>query len=811
MVQEKGRIIEILTQKENDWGRYKLDDTGREILAVGVIPKAQLGMYVEVEGALENKGYGEQFSIKKVISAERDKFAGIRGYLASGMVKGIGPAIASRIVDMYGADTEKAFEENNGEALLKVKGISKNKLRPILASYEETQDEKTVMVLLNGSATKAQVAKILEQYGHKVKTVLKKNPYRLMYDMKGFGFLKTDAIALASGVKQDSVYRIAAAVIYALDQAAKLNGHCYLSMDELRDNVVDLLVKYPKGDKITDVIIKNSINKWNEKRENFIQKYDPDGDLLEQMDRCSGTVENIKDSLFDAMCQSIEDGLIVNDDGNIYTQKMFETEVESARILAEMIEQKPVFFVKPENVEKSIKEVEARKTEQLHKEGKDFDFVFMKEQKDAVYMAAMHRVSIISGGPGRGKTAISEAVAASFLKSCPRFGRYDSDNVIMLAPTGRAAQRMTESTGYPAMTVHRFIMQNSKFKNKNFDEPVGYVKSDFDDDSENEIKNKLIICDESSMVDVCLLRRLLEKARYCNLVFVGDIDQIASVGPGRVLADLIASGKVPYAILKESHRNEGAIEHNSRLINAGESIRTYCYDDSFRYYPSAKENIRDVIVNDYIECVNKYGIKNVMLLLAMKRGVLSVTDINNYLQSICTKGDYIQFGSSKFRVGDRVMQTRNNYDFTMLDANGNYRQGVFNGEKGSVYEICNKDGVKYLKVFFDDGSKGCYTENTAQQLILAYATTVHKSQGSEADCVLMGYTYGDYILLNRNLFYTGETRAKKEFRFYGEEKVNRGGYLMSAFDLAVNRVDDSKRNTMLAQRISDELVKKAFA
>ena len=376
-------------------------------------------------------------------------------------------------------------------------------------------------------------------------------------------------------------------------------------------------------------------------------------------------------------------------------------------------------------------------------------------------------------------------IAEAFL-SCGRW--YSKEDIIMLAPTGRAAQRITESTGYDAMTAQRAVMALRTGK-------------------ESLPSKKLILCDESSMVDIYLFYDILKFARDCNLIFVGDIYQIASVGPGKVLKDLIDCGEIPCILLTQGHRNSGSIAHNSELINAGITIDRYEYDEHFVYIPATSENIFDAMIDDYKKKICQYGIKNVMLCSAMKeRGAVCVSKLNTRLQQDLTAGQKeARFGNKLFRVGDRVMHTHNDYDFT-IKRNGVIEKGVFNGERGSVAKISyNYEYETYiLTVLFDDGSIANYSKNSVDSLTLAYATTLHKCQGSEADCMMMAYTYGDYILLNRALFYTGETRAKKEFRFYGEEKW-KYGEMLSAFDIAVGKADDNNRNTSLARWINEEV------
>ncbi|MBO4847230.1 MAG: AAA family ATPase [Lachnospiraceae bacterium] len=785
----RGTIINILTQKENDWGRYKIEDeSGREFIAVGIIKEASVGMTVVIEGTEENNTYGKQYKITSVISTEADQCAGIRRFLTDGYLKCIGTTTANEIIRMYGKDTLDLFESEDGrKMLLEVKGIAAKKLEKIIESYEENKKYKDIVTFLGGCGTKLQVEKIYKKYKENAGTILRKNPYRLLLDIDGFGFKKTDTLAIASGVKLDSKERIMAGTKYVLDDASSKEGHCYLSMEEIEERLLPLLVPVKETydeKKISKRVVENALKEWSDKREKFITSHSPSAETLAEIDNINDSRRLIRESLSEAILDAINENILVNVGGNIYTKRMYEAEKQTADMLKEMIASNPVRFINTETIKSAIKTVEKRKTEAMNAEGRPGEFNITTEQRDAVYLSLMNRVSIISGGPGRGKTAISEIVALSFIMS----GKYGcTDDIIMLAPTGRAAQRITESTGYPAMTVHRAVMSAH--------------------DEDDRPKGKLILVDESSMVDIYLARSVIEYAKDCNLVFVGDVDQIASVGPGKVLKDLIDSKVVPCILLKEGHRNSGTIAKNSELINAGKTLDKYCYDEHFVYIPSKIETISSNMINDYKAMVSKYGIKNVMLCTAMKeRGEIAVNKLNAALQKEFTTGNPEATYQDKriFRVGDRVMQTKNDYDFVVV-RNGKQEKGIFNGERGTVVKVTfdPEEEAYKMVVQFDDGSLGGYTKSTVANLTLAYATTLHKCQGSEAACMMMGYLHGDYLLLNRALFYTGETRAKKEFRFYGEEKFMYGK-MLSAFDVAVGKTGDSKRNTMLSEMLREE-------
>ena len=701
---------------------------------------------------------------------ESGTYDGIKKFLSGGYINGIGKAKADEIISLFGEKSLELFETDEGLDLLKnVKGMGKASIEKARNSYEENKKYKDIVLFLNGLGTKNQVMAIYKRYGSDAVNKLREDPYRLRNEVSGYGFIRADNIALASGIEKDCKSRVIAASEHVMNMAVS-SGDCYLTMEELREEVINLLAPAPKCEGISEKKANRMIDSWEKKH---TAKLDPE--TWEKLDKAYRERAVLTRAFYDAIKEAIGNGRFVDDDGRIYARKMYETECQTAKMLKEMCSLEPVRRVSDAEIEDAISAVEKEKNRRMG----DNRFIATDEQRKAVSLALKNRVSIISGGPGRGKTAISEMVATGFMAQSGICARND---IIMLAPTGRAAQRITESTGFAATTAHRALLSA-----KTNGIPCG----------------KLIMCDETSMADIFLMHAILIYARKCSLVFIGDVDQIASVGPGKVLRDMIDSKMIPCILLKEGHRNSGTIAKNSALINAGVKIKDYDYDDHFVYVPATAKSIADVMVSDYARKVKEYGIKDVMLCAAMKdRGACSVNKLNERLSEIFTKGNAeAYYGTKRFRVGDRVMQIKNDYEFVAMKGKVQ-RKGVFNGEKGTVVKIIYSSGFEDPKmvVLFDDGSLGGYTKKTAQNLTLAYATTLHKCQGSEAACVMMAYTFGDYVLLNRSLFYTGETRAKKEFRFYGEEKY-KYGKMLSAFDIAVSKAGDSKRNTFLTERI----------
>lgn len=823
-----GTITAILTQMEDDWGRYEVSNPAGKLTAVGVIPDASLGMEVTLVGEEKDDKYGHQYQISGVLSSSMRDDNGAFAFLSSGLVKGIGPKKARSIVDKFGRKSVDLFDTETGrEKLCRTKGITPKILAKAMPSYKENKKYKDIFLALNGTGTVNQVKIIYNKYGNKAVSILKTNPYQVADEVRGLGFKKIDAMAMHIGIKADSEFRIMSAAKYVIEQDEAGNGNCYMHPENLKTQVISLLTPVPKFEDLGDKAAENALNNWDvETEEKLIKKYNPSPETIDILKQTAETRRLIAQGYSNAILHALEKGTLINDDGKIYTRNMYRMEGDVAARIGAMLKEKSVRFISKEIIEDVIQKTEHEKAEKaVEKESGSAIFSITEEQRKAVYLGLMHRISIISGGPGRGKTTITEIIAKAFheagrKKSFVSFGREEED-VIMLAPTGRAAQRITESTGIPAMTAHRAVLSALRLTRGKSEE------IDLDDaDTLSGItgerpKNKLIICDETSMVDISLMQKILWYAEYCNIIFIGDADQIASVGPGCVLRDMIHSDVVPYILLKEGHRNSGAIARNAEMINAGLPISSYTYDEQFKYFPASADTICDMVVNDYIRMRNQYGYKDVLLCTAMRsRGPVCVDVLNKKLQEIYTKGQpCMRVNGKLFRVGDRVMNIKNDYFFTVKrvrrvwhdkDGTVHYERepqdGVFNGERGKIYNIADRvdpdtgEAEKCLCVKFDDGSIAGYDAEDAKKLTLAYATTVHKCQGSEAKCVMMAYTYSDYLLLYRSLFYTGETRAQKEFRFYGEEKLRYGRYY-SAFDIAVSRTNDRKRLTSLSDRL----------
>lgn len=789
----KGYIKEILTQKENDWGRYRTEDSSGAIkLVVGVIPFAAYGMYIEVEGEDSVTKWGPQFTLKKVLHTELSDLSGVTTFLCD-YVKYVGPAKAQKITKLFGKGSLEMFNTADGQQkLIEKKCFTKQGLERSMNSYNKYKQYIPLVLFFKGATTKNQVKKIYDKYDGAENAIkkIKRNPYCLYDDVAGFGFKKADALALSINVKATSKYRIQAGMTYILDDAGETDGDCYLDYETLKDRCLILLGAMPKFSDISERVAENAASQWSsERKEKLIKTYDPSAETIQGIEETVQTRQYIYDCFRQVFDDAVSEGRLVNDGGHIYTKYMYNREVKTAERFAEMAKEKPTFTISASQIEKVIRNVETEKNHEFTAAGMKADFAIENEQKDAIINGLTHRISIMTGGPGTGKTTTIETIAKGFIASEQR-----KEDVLMLAPTGRAAQRIKEQTGYEASTIHRAIFSYRNGK------PV----------LKEAPENKLIICDEFSMVDIYLAASLSEFCRDSNLVIVGDVDQIASVGAGKVLKDLIASEVIPTTFLALGHRNVGSIARNAKLINNGVRIKEYEYDEHFHYTGiQDTSTMLTVVINDYIRNVNKYGIKEVMLAAAMRqRGPCCVDKLNSALQQIFTgRNDRIKFNASReFALGDRVMQTKNDYGFRRLYDGENVEEGVFNGEKGTVAKVIHGSsdgGDDRILVKFDDGSVGGYDKGNIMNLVLAYATTLHKCQGSEAKCMMMTYVFGDYMLLRRSLFYTGETRAKEEFYFYGEEKDYYGTKNYSAFDTAVKKLDDKERNTGLARRLKE--------
>ena len=700
--------------------RFILDDD-REETIVGSMPAVSEGEMLEITGEWKiHPTYGKQFSVYSFSSIEPEDEEAITRYLGSGLIKGVGPTLARRIVNTFGKSSFDVIE-NRPEKLAKIKGITLKKAMEIGALLKEKRGYRDAMMFLQKYGIGNNLAiKIYNFYQDRIYRIIEENPYRIAEDISRVGFKIADEIAARVGIKKDSEYRIRSGLLYVLSLAVS-QGHMYLPKSLLIDKTVETI-----------------------------------GVSEEAL------IPIIENLAIDKKIKIINPGSS-EEEPKVYSQVNYMTEQSAAALLRNVSANAFTDFASQgEDVLKD--EVAAIARKNLLK----LDDL----QTKAVISALKNGVSIITGGPGTGKTTTINTLIHLFEER--------ELNIVLAAPTGRAAKRMTEATGYEASTLHRLLELN------------GAPDDDTDNamfmrNESNPVDADVIIVDEMSMVDIFLFRALLKAVDVgTRLILVGDADQLPSVGPGQVLKDLIESGCFPVTKLEKIFRQEGSgdIVLNAHRINRGEAItadnksRDFFFlkrNDSERILANMTELIMDMLPG-YVNATPQ----DIQVLTPTRKGALGVESLNRYLQSklnppAYTKKEYL-YKETVFRVGDKVMQIKNNYraewkivgKFNIpIDAG----LGVFNGDMGRIREI--SEAFETLTVEFDDGRLVDYAFSDLEELELAYAITVHKAQGSEYAAVVMPLLGGPRQLMNRNLLYTGVTRAKQCLVIMGSEDVVR--------------------------------------
>lgn len=705
----EGVIEEIRFRNEaNGYTVAKLNTSDGPVTIVGNTPFINLEETVKVEGEwIYHPTYGEQLSFTSISTVVPSTLKGIENYLSSGLIPHIGPKTAKRIVEKFGLDSLEIIQYNP-ERLKEISGIGEKKLEIIVEAYAEQRELRDIMVFLQQYGITVNYGiKIYKNYGKDTINIINENPYRLSEDIYGIGFKTADKIAAKMGINKESPYRIEAGIKYIIMEFAG-NGHCYVPKNELISNVSKLL--------------------------------DAENNLIEEGIRNLGLRGNIH------LIADNEDTLVYYTPFHMAENNVSRKLVELSQVKLEELEI---------DVEKEIKRIEEQE-----------NILFAKKQIVAIKEALENGLVVITGGPGTGKTTTINAI----IKICE-----DMDlSVILAAPTGRAAKRMTETTGREAKTIHR-LLEYSFME----EESMAFGK-----DEDSPIDVDLIIIDESSMIDILLMNSLLKALKPgTRVVLVGDIDQLPSVGAGNVLGDIIESGVIKVVRLDEIFRQseESMIIVNAHKINKGEEPILNEKDKDFFFLT---RNSTDGILETVLELCherlpNFYGVdkvRDIQVLTPMKKGDVGINSLNKHLQSVLNPKDKSkaekQIGDELFRVGDKVMQIKNNYttewkivrDGLEVDTG----EGVFNGDFGFIIDIDEED--RTMKVLFDDEKEVEYEFNQLDELRLAYATTVHKSQGSEFPVVVMPISWGPPMLLTRNLLYTAITRAKNLVVLVGEEK-----------------------------------------
>lgn len=755
-----GRIKKIKFSN-NGWAAINIELDDKTIIsAAGNIMSPVVGYDIELEGEIENTDYGPQIQVVKSKLIKTKTKAGIISFLTSGLVKGIGPVTAEQMYAKYGNDTIDVFKENP-DALLEFRGITPDKRDVIYASICENEKYESLCKLC-GRITPNQANKIIEKYGDEALKVLKKNPYQLIYDISGFGFMKVDEIAKSIGIPEESKARVGAALVHVLKTLSETDGHCFASMDLLCIEGINLLSPIPSnvcGTKFKNKFISDVFqyaDDWLDHRDEIFKKYkikETDQILLNNwVDKRNRFLELFADVILD----EVDAKHIVIDEDRIYWKELYDDECDCAKILADLVRKKTIKNISRADILDRIKKAE-----------EENGYPLGKEQADAVLMGLTNRLSIITGGPGRGKTTIIKTILDIW---------NDDENVILCAPTGRAAQRMKESTERNADTIHRTKLR---------EEPEG----------------KLIIIDESSMLDIKLAAQFLRWAtkHENNIIFVGDVDQLPSIGAGSFFRDLILCKMIAITFLKTGYRNYGSIAKNAERINAGKSFKNLIQDNDFIFKERSREEIEEEIKNTYLDLRKKYDEKDICILTPMRQRSRSGANvINEKIRDLVNpfNAKSPSLAGCGFRVGDRIMQTKNNSKKEVF-RDGLIQYGVYNGDCGKIIEISPE--TNRLKVEFDDGRIANFEKYEAEDFVLSYAMTVHKSQGSEYPAVIIATSTEHFIMLQRNLLYTAETRAKNIVVLIGDSK---------AVNMAIRNTDYKERNSKLRLRISNNLTKK---
>jgi exodeoxyribonuclease V alpha subunit len=704
-------VVERITYYNEDSGYtvIKLRSRGYYdlVTAVGNMAAVNVGAIVSLRGMWKvDSKYGKQFIVDSYEEKLPASVAGIEKYLGSGLIKGIGPVNAKRIVKVFGKDTIDIIEEEP-DRLMEVPGIGPKRIEMIKKAWEEQREVKNIMLFLQShGVSTSHGAKIYKTYGNESLNVVKENPYRLADDIWGIGFRTADTIAQKLGFDPQSMQRCRSGILYILNQLSN-EGHCFATRDQL-------IMETKKTLDLEEAKIQESI---------------------------------------DTM---VEDGSLIQDQEALYLPPFFHSEVGVARRIREIVSTPTSLDI--DGIDKIIRSIEERDR-----------IKYDQVQKEAIKRAASSKFMVLTGGPGTGKTFTILGIIRVF----ERIGA----KIYLAAPTGRAAKRMEESTGREAKTIHRML---------EYKPPQGYMRNV----ENNPLECDVLIIDETSMVDIILMYNLLKAVRDETIVIlVGDVDQLPSVGAGNVLSDIIASGMVDVVKLTRIFRQaqNSAIITNAHRINKGifPALKGGKKRDFFfirREDPEEiVEEIRSLCQSRLPNYYKVDPIDDIQVLCPMQRGETGAVNMNRILQEALNKESrFIRYGGTTFKVGDKVMQVRNNYD-----------KNVFNGDIGRISGIDLEN--KIVNIDFD-GTIVEYDSSELDEIMLAYAVTVHKSQGSEYKIVVAPFTTQHFMMLQRNLLYTCITRARNVFVMVGTEK---------AVGIAVGNNKIVKRNTMLDRRLKD--------
>lgn len=670
------------------------------VTVVGILPEVKPGETVEFQGVWHpDPKWGLQFRAEKMRAILPTSKKGIARYLADA-VHGVGPNIAQKIVDHFGTNTLRILSDNP-EKLHEVKGINEKRIEEIIKVWKANAAERDTMIFLQEYGVSARFAKrVYEFYGEETIFAVKENPYRLADEIYGIGFTKADVIAQEMGIGVDSVYRIQAGLTYALETLSR-SGHTYAPRDVLIDTTAELL-KLNDRRRIEEMIAHQ------------VEKKDVFQDTLAIDDR---TVEAY------------------------YLPKFYHSEVGAMRLLHHMLSERSTLLASSPNIKRDVKSY-------IDTILKRSDITLTEQQQGAIFAALTQKLSVLTGGPGTGKTTTLRMVIEAL-------EGLNNRKVALAAPTGRAAKRLSEATSREASTIHRML----KFQ------PMGWY---FEHDESNPLEIDMLILDETSMLDLVLFYNVLKALPpHAHLMLVGDIDQLPSVGAGNVLRDVIDSGLAHVTRLGQIFRQDSRshIVSNAHKINQGKMpYLSNESDDFFFFRMEYPQEVGDMIVDLVVNRVpSKFGfdpIEHIQVLAPMYRGAIGVNALNDALQMKLNGHKHkaeVRFEKRLYRVGDKVMQTKNNYE-----------KGIFNGDSGRITSINKKESTVQVRI---DGALIDYKFTELEQLVLAYCISTHRSQGSEYPVVIMPVMPQQYIMLQRNLLYTAITRAQKIVILVGTDKA----------------------------------------
>ncbi|MDE0484193.1 MAG: AAA family ATPase [Candidatus Poribacteria bacterium] len=760
----------VFENPDTGWtiGRFSARGHAELVTIVGNLASVNPGESLLLNGEwVNNPKYGRQFQIERSETIQPANVVGIRKYLGSGLIKGIGPKMASRIVGLFGMDTIDVIEQSP-EKLAGVPGIGRKRVKMIQQAWEEQREIKNVMLFLQShNVSTSHAAKIYKTYKNESISIVTANPYRLADDIYGIGFVTADTIAQKLGIDKNDPHRIQAGIKYVLSQKAD-EGHVFQYPDKLIEACENILEQDPHT-------IGMGILALTQKEEIILSKENGTVEIVAEQSKITDWLNSGSQG---TITESHNEYIEICDDETEELPDKQQPEQLSTMFESNAIYLAPFYYAEMgvanqflrllSNGMRNISSLDIDTS--LAQLENEMDIQFASQQREAIWTALTERAMILTGGPGTGKTTTTFGMIRLFEAGGQR--------IVLAAPTGRAAKRLSETTGREAKTIHRlleFSFQDNGFKRNR----------------ENPLEADVVIVDEMSMVDLVLMNRLMQAIPLdATVILIGDIDQLPSVGAGKVLNSLIESQKIPVVRLTEIFRQaqESMIITNAHRINNGEFPQFSGPKDRDFFFieeeepESVVQEITSLIADRLPYHYNFHPIDDIQLLCPMRRGTLGAENLNKCLQDVLNpNAEQAVRGWQAFRIGDKVMQIRNNYDYD-----------VYNGDIGRIVSIDQID--KTVQVRFPEKIV-VYDMADLNELVLAYATTIHKAQGSEYPAVVIPLHTQHYIMLQRNLLYTGITRAKELAVIVGTKQ---------ALGICINNTQVMWRNSYLAERLNSK-------